>query len=138
MGLTNADIVPAAMWGKRAKTTTGNFSTDPGRMVYTGSLPRKLQEIFYRSIEGSMWEEVEHVIYSYSTPIAIKVRGKWLVPDVTYSRTTSAKHQIQLYRLDYDLIPWDATGEDVERILDGKMRYVKNWTGDKIGRYVAA
>lgn len=131
---TNAQIVGHANNGDEAVTSTGNFSTSPGNGLGQGSMNHRL---FWALC--SFRPEIEQVIYSYWTPIAIKIRGIWVIPDISYSATTSGKHKSQLYQLrDNDVsVPWDATVEDIERILDGKMRYVKNWTGDKIGRYVA-
>jgi hypothetical protein len=40
-----------------------------------------------------MVENASYVIFSYDTPIAWRdVEGRWFIPSVTYSRTTS-KHQ---------------------------------------------
>lgn len=37
-------------------------------------------------------DDIEFVIYSYETPIAWRVKGEWVIPEVTYSITTT-RHQ---------------------------------------------
>ena len=64
----------------------------------------------------------EAVLYSYATPIAVKIAGVWLAPDVSYSATTSTRHQSQLYgRTKW--IPGDAGLDELESVLDGYMEY---------------
>lgn len=61
----------------------GNVSGDNTGVWRFGRLP-----IEYRDSVKS----ASYVIYSYSTPIAWYVDGKWTIPNVSYSRTTSV-HQ---------------------------------------------
>jgi uncharacterized RmlC-like cupin family protein len=134
MAYTNAQIVPAAVRGLNAETPNGNFSTrrNNGYIGYRGNLPHKISKTL-----DAFVGRITQSIYSYSTPIAVCIDGVWIVPDVTYSITTSAKHASQLYMLGgFHRVPWDATVEDVERIIAGQMKYVPS--SDKIGRYVAA
>ena len=115
---TNNEIVPLAQRGVRAETATGNMSTEPGHTYYGGCLPHRLQEAF-RQMRG----RISQTIYSYSTPIALCIDGVWIIPDVTYSATTSTKHQSQLWQLDGVCVPWDASLEEIERVIAGKMIY---------------
>lgn len=130
MYVTNASIVPAALAGKNLATRTGNFSTGSyGESFtrygapYTGYLPkpwaRALDEAFNLG-------QVSQVIYSYSTPIAWKdARYGWIIPRVTYSATTGTRHQSQLWQLGgrHIYVPYDATQEDMRRVLEGVMHF---------------
>lgn len=136
--LNNDQIVPAALRGESAMTTTGNMSTDSYRpgftrwgAPYTGSLPLAWQGILNAAFNAG---RISQVIYSYSTPIAWHdSQYGWIVPRVTYSPTTSSKHQTHLWRLRgrHIVLPWDATPEDSQRVLDGKMIFET----DRSGRY---
>ena len=120
---TNDQIVPLAQRGVRAKTATGNMSTDPGQTYYWGYLPHRLQDAF-RAIR----ERISQTIYSYGTPIAIQVDGVWIIPDVTYSATTSSKHQTHLWQLGGLYVPYDCSLDELERVIAGYMRYTgKKW-----------
>lgn len=145
MGYTNADIVPAANFGKTRETSTGNFSTEPAPsygLRYTGHLPSATANAIRRLVsEGGF--RLRHVIYSYSTPIAMLLsdgeHSAWIIPDVTYSVTTSGKHMGELYRLDLPThrVPYDATAEDIARVVAGLMVYVRPWSSDTSkGRWV--
>lgn len=46
---------------------------------------------------------IDYIIYSYYTPIAYLAGGEWIIPDVTYSKTTTA-HQ-GLVRTAIDQLP---------------------------------
>lgn len=134
---TNSDIVTHALRGENAQTTTGNMSTD--RVThglvgyYTGNLPKVWRHILSNAaLDG----RISQIIYSYSTPIAWHdSRYGWIIPRVSYSITTSSKHQTHLYRLrgQHIYLPWDATPEDAQRVLDGKMHFVTNYSGRCIG-----
>lgn len=52
-----------------------------------GRLPELYREAFMDSIA-----DIEYTIYSYSTPIAWRIDGVWIIPDVKYSVTTT-RHQ---------------------------------------------
>ena len=126
--LTNAEIVPRAVARDDAETTTGNMSTL--RVVSTyfahhkGSMPSAWHRLYAERVRAAL---IDHVIYSYSTPIAWLDREHgWIIPAVTYSATTSTKHQSQLYRLGGRRIeaPWDATPEDMRRVLSGELVFV--------------
>lgn len=62
---------------------------------------------------------IEAIIYSYATPIAVRIDGVWLIPHVSYSATTG-KHQSHLSG---EWIPWDASEDEIESIIDGYIRY---------------
>lgn len=124
----NDQIPGYALRGIRAETVTGNMSTDPGYAYYWGYLPYKLREAFQQ-----MRGRISQTIYSYSTPIALCIDGVWVIPDVTYSATTSGKHQSQLYMLGGYYVPWDCSAEELERVIAGKMKYLRD---RKVGRWV--
>lgn len=117
---TNLDIVSHALCGDNARTTTGNMSTEARKPhIQWSQLPRPLRRTL-----GELSYKVKQTIYSYSTPIAVLIDGVWLVPDVKYSATTGSKHQSKLHYLpDLQYIPWDATVEDVQRVVAGFMEY---------------
>ena len=131
----NAGIVTAAMRGIDAKNRTGSFSTDAYRAgvsryaPYLGYLPKRLKEILNERFRAGA---VVQVIYSYSTPIAWLDAGQWIVPDVSYSITTSSKHQSQLYRLPGAIqIPHDEGINGYMGFLNGTKR---PYTWDELRR----
>ncbi|AWY05832.1 hypothetical protein SEA_PIONEER3_4 [Microbacterium phage Pioneer3] len=135
--LTNSQIVPLALMGGQGETTTGNMSVSDrtGRryMGDTGQMPRPWARLIDERAQAGA---VSMVIYSYSTPIAWRDADYgWVIPNVTYSVTTSAKHQNQLWRLRGTTyyMPWDATAEDARRVLSGELAFVR----DSKGRAVA-
>lgn len=136
MSYTNYDIVTQAMKNREASTSTGNMSTVPAKSYYyTGHLSERLRNILnQRAMRG----HISQVIYSYGTPIAWLDNGKWIVPDVAYSITTSSKHQSQLYRLpNISYIPWDESLiKYEEKILTGELIYVRGY--GKLGSYAKA
>ncbi len=81
-------------------------------------------------------DSIVQVIYSYSTPIAWLDAGCWIIPDVTYSTTTSTKHQTHLWRLRGEYIPWDAGMDEYMRVLNGHARYIRPARRGDYGRYV--
>lgn len=122
---TNAQIVALAMMGIEGETTTGSMSTSSnhGRRYIggTGYMPKSWAALISERAEAGA---VLQVIRSYATPIAWLDREYgWIIPIVSYSITTSSKHQSQLHRLRgrHIYMPWDATPEDAQRVLDGKM-----------------
>lgn len=120
--VANYDVPTYAARGRNAQGY-GNLKTcrqDDGYTHGTGILPRKLAAIFY-----ARRDSITQVIYSYGTPIAWLDAGAWIVPDVTYSVTTS-KHQSYLYRLPSRLhsIPWDCSLDEYMRVLNGLMLFV--------------
>lgn len=61
------------------------------------------------------------VLYSYATPIAVRIAGVWFAPDVSYSATTGSKHQGNLGIVSW--VPWDAGVDELESILYGYIKY---------------
>lgn len=134
---TNADIIVYAQQGRDARTSNGHMSTDSFRVgfsrnaPYYGHLPRPWRYAIEKHFREG---KVSQVIYSYSTPIAWRHEDLgWIIPRVSYSTTTSTKHQTHLYRLHGSRItlPYDASEEEIDRVLDGKMIFSTNgrWDG---------
>lgn len=100
---------------------------------YTGRLPRGFHDSLAKA---------DYVVYSYSTPIGWHVPFEgWHVPEVTYSATTSGKHQPILrsavwddltIRPSWQTIPESATAANILRsiragygvVVKGKTRRV--------------
>lgn len=137
MGYTNADIIPAANRGISRMSANGSFRTVEGNQsgLFTGYLPHSLAAAF-KSATG----RITQTIYSYATPIAWKIDNVWIIPDVSYSMTTSSKHASQLWNLygRREYVPFDATADDIDRIVAGLMRYERASNRNTVGRYVAA
>ena len=105
MHITNAMIVPAAIQGKELSTRSGSFST-LRHVTSRGYLPTFYADLISRRNGYYSGNFVDQVIYSYDTPIAWRERDAidigqhvWVIPDITYSATTSTKHQSQLWKL---------------------------------------
>ena len=127
----NYGIVPAAMRGINATNRRGTFTTDtaPARL-YFGYLPSKLKDILRERFRQGA---VVQVIYSYGTPIAWLDAGAWIIPNVRYSATTSAKHQSQLYRLPGEIrIPRDEGMNGYMGLLNGTKR---PYTWEELRKY---
>jgi len=133
---TNAQIVALALHGIEGETTTGNMSTENrDRLGYAGSRGHMPQPWARLYSERAQDRAVLRVIYSYNTPIAWLDRDYgWVIPCVSYSVTTSAKHQSQLYRLRGTTyyMPWDATPEDARRVLAGELSFIRDGKGRAI------
>lgn len=135
---TNSQIVTAALRGIDAVNGRGSMSTDTFRLGFSrygiphvGSLPKVWERVVNEAFQAG---RISQVIYSYSTAIAWHdSEHGWIIPAVTYSTTTSSKHQSQLYRLGGTRIylPWDATPADARRVMDGKMSFVTDSTGKR-------
>lgn len=128
MSYTNADIIPAALAGKDARTATGNMSTEHKPYFLGGGHMPKVHAELMRSRRS----HVTQVIYSYATPIAwLDDEHGWIIPNVSYSITTSSKHQTHLYRLRgrHITLAYDATPEDAQRVLDGIMIFTTDNRG---------
>lgn len=127
----NSGIVPAAMRGINATNRRGSFTTDTApAWLYFGYLPVKLKDILRERFRQGA---VVQVIYSYGTPIAWLDAGAWIIPNVRYSATTSAKHQSQLYRLPGAIrIPWDEGMNGYMGLLNGTKR---PYTWEELRKY---
>ena len=140
---SNSDIPRFAIRGNDARTRNGNFSTDHYRPEFTryaapyvGYLPAPLKKILNaRFVAGA----ISQVIYSYSTPIAWKDGDVWVIPDVSYSRTTSCRHMPHVSRaLPYArYIPWDAGMEEYLRVVEGLTVYTRPRNRNAYGTYRA-
>lgn len=140
---TNRDIVTYALRGVDAQTKTGNMSTNayregfPRLTSYYGHLPK----VWRRVLDGGFaLGAISQVIYSYSTPIAWHdSRYGWIIPVVSYSTTTSTRHQTHLYRLGgrHIKLPYDASNEEAQRVLDGLMVYTTDSRGNITGTKAA-
>lgn len=134
--LNNDQIIGAALRGENATTKTGNMSTDAYTVghsrftPYQGSLPKAWARVLSEAFHAG---RISQVIYSYSTPIAWHdSEHGWIIPIVTYSVTTSNRHQSQLWKISTAkriLLPWDATHEDAQRVMDRKMYFANNGRG---------
>lgn len=74
------------------RNSSASFSGDP---VIPGGWPNPLRYLGYlpKGFHESL-SRADYVVYSYSTPIGWHVPGEgWHVPEVTYSTTTSSRHQ---------------------------------------------
>lgn len=126
-GLTNSEVVRHILWDNNAVSSTGNLSgygeAHRARRcrVSNGYIPEKVAKSL-QAVADSLGG-ITGIIYSYSTPIAVRIDNTWLVPDVKYSATTSSKHQSQLYILNPRYLPWDASEDDVYDILNGYVKY---------------
>lgn len=117
----NGEIVWYAVRGAWAETKTGAMSTRPGTNGSMGYMPRRVAQTMQ-----AVRERISQTIYSYYTPIALCVDGIWVIPDATYSATTSSKHQSQLWTLgEFVYVPDDCSVEELERVLKGYMRYLR-------------
>lgn len=133
---TNESIVFAALRGENAETANGNMSTANRAGLRwiggTGAMPKVWARLISERAEAGA---VGQVIRSYSTPIAwLDAEYGWIIPVVTYSVTTSVKHQTQLHRLRGTKLymPWDATEEDARRVLAGELRFVTDSKGNAV------
>lgn len=137
MGYTNHDIAVLALNGRTGHTTTGNMSTrNTPAGIFRGGYSEGILPYRLVSILRDRAEHITQIVYSYSTPIAWLDSGVWIRPDVTYSTTTSAKHQSQLYRLSTRSIPWDAGMDEYLAVLEGRTVYTRRY-GRAVGTYAA-
>jgi hypothetical protein len=78
--------------------------TWPNPLRYVGYLPKGFHESLSRA---------DYVVYSYFTPIGWHVPDHgWVIPEVTYSATTSSHHAPQLRAAVTPVLPrsWSVTG----------------------------
>lgn len=91
--VTNRDARALIARREEFKTRTGNFTGEthvPGNHVFeTGYLPQAYAE------HGRL-NDADYIVYSYSTPIAWHLADGWVIPDVSYSMTTSSRHMPNL------------------------------------------
>lgn len=128
MALTNSQVVPAIAAGRAdngVSNGTGSFwgTSNPSRFarVNRGYIPHAVGSALDAVAEKHGGPQA--IIFSYATPIAVKIAGVWLRPDVTYSATTSTRHATHLWQLGCRWLPWDATAQDVEDVIAGYVEY---------------
>lgn len=128
MALTNSQVVPAIAAGRAnngVSNGTGSFwgTSNPSRFarVNRGYIPHAVGSALDAVAEKHGGAQA--IIFSYATPIAVKIAGVWLRPDVTYSATTSTRHATHLWQLGCRWLPWDATAQDVEDVIAGYVEY---------------
>lgn len=118
---TNADVVKHAIRGNSADSSTGNMTTRPSypRNSWGSWLPDRLAAIIRQNSD-----EISQVIYSYSTPIAWKHGDRWITPAVSYTTTTSTKHQTHLYRLpNRVVIPADCGLSEYQELIENRIKF---------------
>ena len=119
---TNADVVKHAIKGDSAKSSTGNMTTKPGSKFpnpWGSWLPDRLATILRRNSD-----EISQVIYSYDTPIAWKHGDRWITPAVSYTTTTSTRHQTHLYMLlNRVVIPADCGLTEYHDLIENRITF---------------
>lgn len=133
--VSNADVVNIVNYGGDAENGRGSFwgTGSPSRFTRAnrGYIPEKVGQALDTAADNH--GGIDAIIYSYATPIAVKIAGVWLVPDVRYSATTSTKHATHLWKLgNVAYLPADASAEDVENIIAGYVVYDR-WNGMRRG-----
>ena len=119
--LTNSNIVIAAERYSRIPRDLTNTSMRVSTNLNSyGYLPGRARDILQ---QGYRRGDIDRIIYSYETPIAWRDRGTWVYPRVTYSVTTSGKHQIHLWQLRPVSVPGDCGLEEYESYLSGRSVY---------------
>jgi hypothetical protein len=128
MALTNSQVVPAIAAGRAdngVSNGTGSFwgTSNPSRFarVNRGYIPHAVGSA--QDTVAAQHGGPQAIIFSYATPIAVKIAGVWLRPDVSYSATTSTRHATHLWQLGCRWLPWDATAQDVEDVIAGYVEY---------------
>lgn len=128
MAIANRNVTAAALREPRKEHQGyGAFSYTPSP-YYAGRLPRRVAERFYEARERN--GRYLPTFYSYGTPIAWLDGDTWVIPDVSYSITTS-HHQSHLWQLPKPVyIPSDCGPLGYERLLSGLDTYSR-WSGLK-------
>ena len=122
MALTNSQVVPEILRGRDAENGRGSFwgSGSPSR--WTRVARGWIQHTpVARSLDivAEKHGGIEAIVLSYATPLAVKIAGVWFRPDISHSRTTQSKHAPNLWPLNAQPLPCDASVEDVENVLAG-------------------
>ena len=119
---TNSDIYRYALKGKEAQTRTRAMRTIPQPNSF--DIPRGwLTERMYENLVTlALSKRLDQVIFSYSTVVAFKLSGEWLLIDDNHSPTTG-RHISTLWNLNARRVPHDASLEELERVAAGLMRY---------------
>ena len=131
--VNNNNVMRRFLYGGNATNRKGSFSAEhfPQALLYRGYLPHRLVGILNQRFRDGA---IDAVVYSYSTPIAWRDNGVWIVPKVRYS-TTTRRHQYAVrYAVDYREIPVDAGIEEYLAVIEGRILYSHNYRGG-IGTY---
>lgn len=135
-GLTNEQVVNAAIARREGHNGRDSFSTEPGdwySLAPVGRMPKPWATAFRERFYA---RKVVHILFSFSTPIAwLDADYGWVMPAVRYSQITSSKHQSPAWRLDAarHYLPWDATADDARRVLSGELMFITDRQGRAIG-----
>ena len=121
MSYTNREVAQGVNWGFELSNSSGSFWAASGSPRWTGRLPTKI--LFAIDALQDLGYPVNFVVYSYGTPIAFKILGEWIIPDVYYSATT-AKQKSNLSLPGAKIIPADISLEELTRVVLGLMEYV--------------
>ena len=125
MTVSNKDVVLQA--DLDISSSSGSMHASIGQLRHiSGSfswMPHKVREAINEHARNQ--GQAMDVIYSYDTPIAVRIGyGPWIVPDVSYSVTTGKHQYLVRHHMDnYVDVPYDATIGDIEGILDGYLEY---------------
>lgn len=105
-------LADALRFGEWFRNTTGSLRGEPGS-AWTPSAPYVAPGLRASGswLRGDLADEAanaRYVVYSYDTPIAWQNRDRtWTVPDVRYSRTTTAHQHAIRVALDAAGEAWD-------------------------------
>ena len=138
--LTIEQVCPIIARGGEAENTSGNFwgsgsAPSPYWTADRGWMP---QNYFYgergtvkhRRPLGRELDEAarilggyQGIVYSFATPVALKMGDVWIVPDISYSVRTG-RHMGNLYQLgDVRYIPRDASAQEIVDVVRGYIHY---------------
>lgn len=126
MALTNSQVAPEILRGRDAENGRGSFwgSGSPSRWTRVArGLIQHTPVARSLDIVAEKHGGIEAIVLSYATPLAVKIAGVWFRPDISHSRTTQSKHAPNLWPLNAQSLPWDASVEDVENVLAGYTVY---------------
>jgi hypothetical protein len=112
--------------GVAAQNLSGSFYGGPvpvpAYSVGNGKMPHRTGDAFVAALE-IIGGEIEAFARHYSTIIAVKIGGVWLMPDVNYS-VTSRRHQSNLRgTTGARWFPWDASPQEIVDVFHGYVYY---------------
>ena len=143
--LTIEQVCPVIARGGDAENTSGNFwgsGTAPSKYwtADRGWMPKNYTHGAYgrRGTSRPLGRELDEaakilggyqgVVYSFATPVALKMGDVWIVPNVSYSVRT-ARHMGNLYQLgDVRYIPRDASAQEIVDVVHGYI-VLDRWKG---------
>lgn len=134
--LTIEEVCPVIARGGSAENTSGNFwgsGTAPSK-YWTADRGWMPQNYTYgaRGVRGKsrpLGRELDKaaeilggyqgIVYSFATPVALKMGGVWIVPNVSYS-TRTGRHMGNLYQLgETRRVPHDASAQEIVDVVRG-------------------